>query len=490
MISDIDYVSWLKRDGVPRALLVEAVAYSGGAEVTRTFSNRVFISGPIDSPAHAAYDDIVMGAPRFAAQLSELFTGQSLPTWGDIEVTNEGGVRDSWLGDAWDGRAVRLYLGDPAWPKSDFRRVLDGTIGDIVAPARNRLALQLRDKTWVLNVPIQTALIGGATANKDQPKPLCFGQCFNVEPLLIVAATHQYQVHDGAIEAISEVRDNGVSVAYTADAASGTFTLNAAPTGRITADVKGAKPGGVYLTRCAEIINYIVTTRTTLTGDDVDGANFSAFDTACPQTLGLYLRDRENLIAALDELVSAVGGFWTFSRDGLLRVGRLDAPAGTPVLELVADDIRERQIACVARALPVQTLRLGYQRNFSPQSDGLAGAVTETNRALYSAEHQVATATNAGITTTHKLARNPDLLPSLLALAAEAVTEVARRTALYNTVRAIYEVGVWTAPLRVNLGEVVRITHPRFGFSAGALAVVVGLDEEPAQGRVTLRVWK
>lgn len=490
MISDIEFLAWLKRDGVPRALLVEAVAYSGGAEVTRTLSNKVFISSPLDSPAHAAYDDIVIGAPRFAAQLSELFVGQSLPTWGDIEITNEGGVRDGWLDDAWDGRSVRLYLGAPSWPKTDFRSVLTGTIGDIVAPAPNRLALKLRDKSWALNVPIQTALIGGTTANKDQPKPLCFGQCFNVEPLLIVAATHQYQVHDGAIEAITEVRDNGVSVAYTADAASGTFTLNAAPAGRITADVQGAKPGGVYLTRCADIINHIVTTRTTLSAADVDSGNFSAFNTTCPQILGIYLRDRENLITALDELVSAVGGFWTFSRDGSLRLGRLEAPAGTPVVELVADDIRERQISCAARALPVQTLRLGYARNFTPQPDGLAGAVSAANRALYAAGHQVAAATNAGITTTHKLARNPDLLPSLLALAADAATEVTRRATLYGQVRGIYEVGVWTAPLRVNLGEVVKITHPRFGFAAGVLAVVIGLDEEPTNGRVTLRVWK
>lgn len=667
MISDAQYLAWLKRDGEPRALLVEAVAYSGGAEVTRTLSNKVFISGPLDDPANAAYDDIVIGSPRFAAQLSGLFTGQSLPTWGDIELTNESGVRDSWLDDAWDGRAVRLYLGAPSWPKVDFRRVLDGTIGDIVAPAPNRLALKIRDKSWALNVPIQTALVGGTTANKDQPKPLCYGQCFNVEPLLIVAATHQYQVHDGAIEAITDVRDNGVSVTYTPDAATGTFTLNAAPAGRITADVQGAKPGGIYLTRCADIINHIVTTRTALTGADVDSANFTAFNATCPQTLGMYIRDRQNIIPALDELAGSVGSFWTFSRDGLMLLGRLEAPAGSPVLELVADDIRERKIACVGRTLPVETLRLGYARNFTPQPDGLAGSVSEANRALYAVGHQVASCTNAGnlladgnafnlwiqggtpnptqnvtgpdgepnsawtltdnlganceyvektvaldastycvylrvkktlgvqqsypmifiyitsgynklaactIDTTkgiataftaypgyavvnssttcedanefwlvklifeavvggtwryyfapaatddsiqstgavkpdvqgtavifraelkpvaaehHKLARNPDLLPSLLALAAEAATEVARRAALYSQVRSIYEVGVWTAPLRVNLGEVVRITHPRFGFAAGALAVVVGIDEEPASGRVTLRVWK
>lgn len=490
MISDLDFNTWLKRDGTARALLVEAVSYSGGVEATRTMSNRAFVSSPIDSPANAAYDDIVVGVPHFSSQLSELFTGQSLPTWGDIEIINEGGVRDGWLNDAWDGRAVRLYLGAPNWPKADFRRVLDGAIGDIYAPAPNRLALKLRDKTWALNVPIQISLIGGSTANKDQPKPLCFGQCFNVEPLLIVAATHQYQVHDGAIEAITAVRDNGVAVAYTADVATGTFTLSAAPSGRITADVKGGKPGGAYLITCADIISHIITTHTRLGSADIDTTNFSAFNTAAPQTLGLYLRNRENVIPVLDQLVNSVGGFWTFSRDGLLRLGQLATPAGTPVLELVADDIRERQIACTARQLPLQTLRLGYAQNFTPQGDGLAGAVAEANRALYAAEYQVATATNAGITTTHLLARNPDLAPSLLALAAEAATEAARRATLYSSVHGIYEIGSWTAPLRVNLGEVVKVTHPRFGFAAGALAVVVGLDEEPARGRVTLRVWK
>lgn len=490
MISDTDFLVWLKRDGTARALLVEASVYSGGIEVVRTMSNRAFISGPIDSPAHAAYDDIIVGVPRFSSQLSELFTGKSLPTWGDIEIINESGSRDSWLSDSWDGRAVRLYMGDPDWSKSDYRRVLDGTIGDIHAPAPNRLALKLRDKTWAMNVPIQTNLIGGSTANKDQPKPLCFGQCFNVEPLLIVAATHQYQVHDGAIEAITAVRDNGLAVAYTTDIATGTFTLSAAPAGRITADVKGAKPGGIYLTKCADIVNHIVTTRTQLTADDIDATNFSAFNTIAPQTLGIYIRNRENVIPVLDELASAVGGFWTFSRDGFLRLGRLDAPSGSPVLELEADDIRERQFACTGRVLPIKTLRLGYARNYTPQTDGLAGAVTETNRALYSAEHQVAIATNAGIETTHLLARSPDLEPTLFADATEAATEASRRATLFSQVRGVYEIGVWTAPLRVNLGEVVKVTHPRFGFAAGAPAVVVGLDEEPARGRVTLRVWK
>lgn len=490
MINDVDFVTWLKRDGAARALLVEATVYSGGVEAVRTMSNRAFISGPIDSPAHAAYDDIIVGVPRFSSQLSELFTGKSLPTWGDVEVINESGVRDSWLNDAWDGRAVRLYLGDPAWPKSDYRRVLDGTIGDIYAPAQNRLALKLRDKTWAMNAPIQTSLIGGFTVNEDQPIPLCFGQCFNVEPLLIVAATHQYQVHDGAIEAITAVRDNGLAVAYTADVATGTFTLSAAPAGRITADVKGAKPGGVYLTKCADIINHIVTTRTQLTIDDIDVTNFTAFNSVAPQILGVYIRNRENIIPILDQLTAAVGGFWTFSRDGFLRLGRLESPSGTPVLELEADDIRERQFVCTGRALPIQTLRLGYARNYTPQADGLAGAVTEANRALYASEYQVATTTNVGIETTHLLARNPDLDATLLVDASEAATEASRRAALYSQVRGIYEIGVWTAPLRVNLGEVVKITHPRFGFAAGVLAVVVGLDEEPARGRVTLRVWK
>ncbi len=488
-ISNAQFQEWLFRDN-RRAVLVEAKAYSGGAEVTRYFSNHAFVSEPSDTPANQPYDDILISVPTFTSKLSELFTGRSIPDWGDLVLTNENGDRDAWLADGWDGRSLKMYLGDPSWPKADFRLILDGITADIASPQRDRVSLKIRDKSWMLNIPVQATLMGGATANADQPQPLCYGQCFNVEPVLETAATHTYRVHDGAINDITDVRDNGVSVAYTKDLANGRFTLNAAPSGRVTCDAQGAKPGGTYLTKCADIVQNLLTAHSQLTTADIDAANFTAFNATCPQTLGLYVRDRQNMIDVIDQVVTSVGGFWTFSRAGLLQLGRLEATTGTAAIALTADDLRAKTLSIERRELPIATLRLGYQKNWTVQTDGLAGVVSEANRALYGAPYLVAKAANAGLFTTYKLARQPEVRETLLALAADAATEATRLQALYDTIRTTYRAPGYVAPFTMSLGNEASLTHPRFGFAAGADAIVVGFVEEVTRSRVTASLWK
>jgi len=490
-ISDAQYEAWLKADGKRRAMLVEAKAYSGAAETTRYFAYRPFVSRPTDAPANTAYDDIVADVPVFSARLSELFGGRAQATWGDIVVSNENGARDSWLDDGWDGRALTLLLGDPAWPRSDFRPILTGVSAGLVAQDRNRLALRVRDKSWATNVPLQKNLIGGITANKDKPIPICYGEAFNIEPALVTAATLEYQVHDSAIEDITDVRDNGLTVAYTKDLANGKFTLSAAPAGRITCDARGARPGGVYLTRAADIVQDLILTRTALTAADIDSASVTAMNATCPQKIGFFAKDFMSVGTAIDEIVTSVGGFWTDDAlSGKLVLGRFGAPAGgNPALEITADDVGLRGVRVVRQILPVKTYRLGYRHNATPQSDGLAGAVTAANRALYAAAYQTVSAVNAGVETKHLLAESPDQVGTLLANAVEAQTEVNRRATLWSVLRKIYEVPCFAAPFKVRLGQVVRVTYPRFGFAAGKLAIVIGLRAFPTRGRVVLELF-
>jgi hypothetical protein len=488
-ITDAQYATWLKSDAKHRALLIEAKAYSGGAEVTRYFSAHAFVSEPADTPANMPYDDIVVEVPYFTADLAEAFSGRSNSAWGDIVILNENGARDAWLDDAWDGRAVAIYLGDVDWPKSDFRAILTGVAADLVAFDRNRLALRFRDKSWMLDVPLQTSLIGGTTANAGQPKPVCYGQCFNVEPVLVTAATHEYQVHDGAIEDVTDVRDNGVTVAYTKDLANGKFTLNAAPAGRITCDPKGAKPGGTYLTKCADIVSNILTTRTALAAADIDATSFSDFNTLCPQTLNFYARDTIGVAAVIDQLVTSVGGYWLFNSAGDMVLERLDAPSGTAASDLTIDDVEQKGLRIKHRVLPVKTYRLGYKRNWTPQASSLAGAVTEANRAAYAAEYLSVSATNAGVETAHLLAPSPDMVGTLLVDATEAQTECTRRATLWSTLRYVYEMSGFAAPFQVRLGQVVQLTHTRFGFSAGKLARAIGLRWSLSNNRAKLTLF-
>jgi hypothetical protein len=488
-ITDQQYTDWLNSDAPQRALLVEAKAYdvSAGAEVTHYLSTHPFVSLPADTPANQAYDDIIIEVPLFTQRIPEALGGSSQSGWGDIIVSNESGVRDDWLEDAWDGRALKLLVGDPSWPRDDFRTVVDGFSADIVSLDERRIALRARDKSWALNVPIQTSLIGGSSVNKDKLKPLCFGDCFNVEPVLTDAATHKYQVHDGITEDIPAVREGGNATAFTEQLADGTFTLTGSPTARITADVLGASTGP-YLTTVADIVEHILTTRTILTSGDLDAAAFTAFDALCAQTVGLYLREGGLVASALDALVRAVGGYWTWTRDGLFTLGRLDAPSGTPVLELIADDIALNGIRIARRILPVKAERFGYRRNWTPQAETV-GAVSEANRALYAAPYKTVTASNPAVPAVHLLADEPAEFPTLLQVEAEAQTEVNRDAALYSTLRYVHEVQCFAAPFQIYCGQVIRITHPTKLFADGRLVTVVGIRESPTRKKCVLEVF-
>jgi hypothetical protein len=48
----------------------------------------------------------------------------------------------------------------------------------------------------------------------------------------------------------------------------------------------------------------------------------------------------------------------------------------------------------------------------------------------------------------------------------------------------------FTAPARIEQGQVIKLTYPRYGFNTGALAVVIGIEESPTANAITLELWR
>jgi hypothetical protein len=478
-ISDDQYRAWLAADGKQRCLLIEAKCYHSGSEITRYFSNYAYITGPSETPANQPYEDILASTPSFRMSIDAPLAV------GDLEIRNENGERDSWLDDGWDGRAITMYLGDPNWARADFRTILTGIIEDIASADRSKLAFSVRDRKEKLNVPVQTALYSGGAID-NQPKPLACGQPANITPVLIDPANLIYQVHDGAIYDILGVRDKGVAVAFTEDLATGTFALSASPDGSITCDVVGANPSGTSPQSPADIIQYLVT-REILTTGDIDAASFAAFAPG-GLNIGLYLRERRNLVDVVDEIVATAGGYWYFDRSGKLKLWRLDSPTGTAVAEFDADDIEAGGLRIIRRELPVYRQRLGVDRNWTIQgADDLAATITD--REIYAQEFaQIRLIENSGIKTAHPAALEPDVVPTLYR--GFDVDEEARRATLRAVPRHVYEARMTGGAFQLNLGDEIKLTHPRFGFESGANAIVIGIEEAPSRNRVTLELWR
>lgn len=483
MITDAEFDRWLLLSHAQRCVLLEVEVWSNGFVETRYLSTHGFISYPSDTPPHTAYDEILLHIPRFNVSMGEQLRGYSQPGSGDIVIDNSNGIRDAWLLDAWDGRPFRLYLGDAQWQKSEFRLMVSGVVADISAPDTNRLALRCRDNQHLLSKQVCTNLVAGAGVSSSSRLPVCYGECYNVEPILIDAATRTYAVHDGAIQAVSAVYENGAAKAFTANLAAGTFSLSAAAQGRITADVKGSKVAGVYIDKTADIAQRILIERSSLMVSSIDSASIAAFNASVPGAVGIYLQDG-TVSSALDQLVIGAGGYYSFDRSGLFYLDQLKAPAGSPVAVLFADDVHS--VAVTARWLPSKAVRVAYRRQWTMQSDGLAASVSDARRAELSQPYLIAKSINS--IPQHLLAEEPPVESSVFVNSSDASAEASRRAALFSQIRRIFQVSCSLGPARVKLGDVVEINLGRFGL-INTLARVVGIGESLTEKRIDLTLF-
>jgi hypothetical protein len=239
-ISDTQYTAWLRSPLAVRCILVEVdIGLAAGGTTTRYLSNKGYNTFPTDTPANVYYLPRINDGIKFTRSFS-LDGGDVSLSFGDIELANNDGALDSWVYDYWANRTFRVYLGDVTWARSDFRSVFSGTTLGIDAKSRTVLNIHISDKLQRLNTTLTETKLGGTTQLYDSLLPLCFGECHNVSPLLTNPSLLEYQVHQGPIESIIEVRDNGVPVSFSSTPATGKFTLNQAPIGQITCSVQGA----------------------------------------------------------------------------------------------------------------------------------------------------------------------------------------------------------------------------------------------------------
>jgi hypothetical protein len=475
-MTDAEFIAWLKSPARVPCVLVEAVALVDGVETTRYLSNTGYTTSPTDTPASTHYLGSIVGGARITEQLSLDGIGANM-AFGDIELDNSDGNLDDWLADVWANRQVRMYVGDMRWDRADFRLVFDGVTADIGSRSRDLLNLTVRDKLQRLNTAVTETKLGGTSVNSDRLLPVCLGEAHNVTPLLIDQALLKYQVHNGPIERIIEVRDNGVVVAYTADLTAGTFTLSASPAGLITCSVQGAKLSDVYVNTAAKLVELLATEYGTdpFVPGDLDADNLSEFDAANPQPLGVYLAERENVLTLCQQIAASVGAQVVMSAAGTLRLIKQAAPvAGT---EVTAANMAERTLRVADRIPVVAAAKVGYCRNWTVQTSLQTGIPAE-HKDIFAQEWLTATATNSTVATDYKLTLEPQQQNTLMQVREDARTEAARRLALWREPRTVFSYDGMPELLLEELGGFQTITHDRYGLSDGTDVQVIGVERD------------
>ena len=465
----MSFSKWIKTPGADRCYLVEFQVRQGGELVTLRRSTHPYRTAASDIPSFTPYPDTILSVGSWGRELTELFTGFSTTARSSIEFYLDDELVALLESANVGGLPVTIRCGDAAWPLAEFGVVITATAETLTATSFDTAQLTLRDSAELLRRQLQSTLIS-AGPNAGQPVPICLGRVFNISPVLINEATKTYQLHDGAIQAITAVRENGVAIPFTANLATGTFALTNNAKGRVTADVDGAKVAGTWLENAQQMITYLV----------------GRFGIAVPNglaalpayQLGIYITGDKTLAAVLDDISASVGAAWYYSRTGQLQWLFFNG-ATAPEASLEADDIEDNSLWPRRRIAPAKSVKLGYRRNWTPQADGLAGTVRETTPALatlYEQSESVQTATNIGWSVDYPDATDVSVSTLIVSLA-DASVEAVRRAAWSSVPRTVFEFSAFAAPFNLDLGQTVTIEYPRY-FADGSPAVITRLRDD------------
>ncbi|MBP7953538.1 MAG: hypothetical protein KAZ14_00045 [Nitrosomonas sp.] len=466
----VDFPAWLDDSSAIRCVLVEVVTNVSGSNITRYLSSKAYSNG-------SQIYDLIVNAD--SVQLIERMSidGQPSMSFGDIELYNIDGSIDSWLFDIWVNKIINVYIGDVRWIRSDFVTIFSGVVDDIDSKSKGSINIKIRDKLQRLNTPMTEVKLGGTTVNKNELIPLCFGECFNVTPLLSNPATLEFQVHSGAIEDIVEVRDNGVPVAITKNLAAGKFTLANQPFGQVTTTVQGDKPS-LWNTTASKIIQRIATVfggTEKLTTADFDTAQLAAFDTANTMPVGVYLTSRENTLSACNSIANSVGAQLVMSRLGKLQLLKIGISPLVGAFTIDENDIVSGSLS-ISQKLPIKAaFKVNFDKNWTIQSD-LQTGIPKTHKDMYALEYVSVTAQDNTVKTAYGLDSEPIAVDTMLLKESDATTEANRLLNIYKQPRFVVTFTGTPRLIQLELGQQIKIKYPRFGMDSIKDGQVIGLS--------------
>lgn len=264
-------------------ILVECDLVSpAGAPTTLRFSDRAIRPmAPTDADRpNLVWEDRIAEAPAIRRALIEDLSSLA-PGWGvaQLQLLNGDGGLTPYANHAW--KAVRVYRWIEGTAFAAARMLF---AGQAASPAFSRSArssmrasLGLYDPMVELDQPLQVHLYAGTgglegpAELRDQARPLAYGDLADahVPGRRVDAATNLYQLHDGAIDGLTQILDRGddaglisdgdkvgavfdawtpAAAHYVTDKGRGLVKFNAAPVGAVAFGLSGDADGGAATT--------------------------------------------------------------------------------------------------------------------------------------------------------------------------------------------------------------------------------------------------
>lgn len=485
--------------------------------VTLRLSDRGYVTSPADSPANTPWVPRVR-VPLIVEQsvpLAPEDSGRAQISLGEVEIFNTDGAYDAMIQDyAIDGRDVRVRVGTRDFQLSDFADIFVGTARGWYVADDETLRIQLRDRSYATEIPVQTTLYGGTGANDGgadltgKGKPLIFGRCLNAQPYLVDPVKLIFQFHDGAAQALEAVYDQGLALTGAGDVADitstsvsagqwksqlsgGYFRVGSIPAGLVTCDVQGDAAGGSYINKTSDIALRLLTTRAAFTTADIDVETFDALATSQPAPVGIFIAgDAVSLASVLDALFQNIGGWWGPGRFGRFRCGRVTGASGASTAVFNTTNILSLSRLQLPATVdpPNYRRRVGYQRNWTVQTSDLAATVTAARRAFLAQDVRIQADFDSAVQIKHLLAIDPPVGGGLFMVDTDALAEAQRLLALWGADHMLIALVTKIAAYTVEIGATVTVEYPRFSLDTGADGQVVGKRIDADLNQVTLTV--
>lgn len=127
--------------------------------------------------------------------------------------------------------------------------------------------------------------------------------------------------------------------------------------------------------------------------------------------------------------------------------------------------------------------RVMCQRNWTVQTD-LAGVVSSTQRTFAAEAFRLAEASDLNIKANHPFAKDLDPIEAYFHHQSAAQTEANRRLATYTEEASMFRMAIPAyAVLRVNIGDIIHVTYPRWDLISGRKLTVVEINEDARANR-------
>lgn len=212
--------------------------------------------------------------------------------------------------------------------------------------------------------------------------------------------------------------------------------------------------------------------------------------------VGIWIDQEINITEVIDQLILSIGGWWSFTRLGALTGGVLLEPDYPLAYITIADIVSIERVAGsgAGTAIPNSRVDLSYKKNHTVQSgDELAGlAATDMERVRFvKDEYRKISITDTIAETQHPLS-TPLVQTTLLIDKDNATTEATRLLNLMKQQRDFLRIGLSAdhAIGTMDIGQVINLTIPRFGYTDGKNFVIIGFEEwQPKPGQIVVQVW-